>query len=117
MRHWLCGVQKLLPDGNAQRNGWNTRYTVFRRIAISTLLLFSAGVVCERTRPQYGGTLRLETQLDPWQGVDGIARRLTMDGLTRLDAAGAVKPALTVEWSSQSVDHRWEFRIRSNVHF
>jgi ABC-type transport system substrate-binding protein len=40
-----------------------------------------------------------------------------MDGLTELDATGAVRPALATQWSSQSVEHRWEFRIRTNVHF
>jgi peptide/nickel transport system substrate-binding protein len=70
-----------------------------------------------RTRPQYGGTLRVETQRDPWQGSDGLGRRLTMDGLTALDEAGAVRPALATEWGAQSGDHHWEFKLRGNVHF
>jgi MarR-like DNA-binding transcriptional regulator SgrR of sgrS sRNA len=61
--------------------------------------------------------LRVDVQGDPWQGVDGIARRLTMDGLTQLDSASAVKPALAVRWESQSGDHRWQFWIRQNVQF
>ncbi|MBT9331900.1 ABC transporter substrate-binding protein [Paracidobacterium acidisoli] len=59
----------------------------------------------------------METQEDPWQTADGMARRLTMDGLTRLDTAGQVRAALATGWSSQNGEHRWEFRIRPNVHF
>jgi len=61
--------------------------------------------------------LRIETQRDLWQGSDAIARQLTMDGLTQIDADGAAKPALAIEWSSQSGDHHWEFKLRPNVHF
>jgi peptide/nickel transport system substrate-binding protein len=93
------------------------RYTVFRRFAISGFLLCFTLAVNARTRPHYGGTLRVEVQGDPWQGVDGIARRLTMDGLTQLDDAGVVKPALAVRWQSQNFDHRWQFWLRTNVQF
>ena len=37
-----------------------------------------------RTRPHYGGTLRVEIEGDPWERPDGIARRLVYDGLTSL---------------------------------
>jgi MarR-like DNA-binding transcriptional regulator SgrR of sgrS sRNA len=70
-----------------------------------------------RTRPQYGGTLRVEIEGDPWQRPNGLARRLTLDGLTRMDADGAVQPALAVDWKSENEDHRWEFRLRTGVHF
>ncbi|MGA3131190.1 MAG: ABC transporter substrate-binding protein [Terracidiphilus sp.] len=54
---------------------------------------------------------------NPWQGPDGLARRLVLDGLTALDANGFVSPALAVEWQSDSSDHRWQFRLRQGVHF
>jgi MarR-like DNA-binding transcriptional regulator SgrR of sgrS sRNA len=54
---------------------------------------------------------------DPWQGEDGLARRLVLDGLTALDANGHVTPALAVEWQSDDNDHRWQFRLRQGVHF
>jgi peptide/nickel transport system substrate-binding protein len=54
---------------------------------------------------------------DPWQGPDGLARRLVLDGLTALDANGLVRPALAVDWQSDSGDHRWQFRLRPGVHF
>lgn len=90
---------------------------MFRRFAISGILLCCALAADARTRPQYGGTLRVEVQGDPWQSVDGIARQLTMDGLTRLDDRGTVKPALAVRWQSQNFDHRWQFWLRANVQF
>jgi peptide/nickel transport system substrate-binding protein len=90
---------------------------VFRRIAISLVLLCLAGIAGARTRPRYGGVVRIETQRDLWQGSDAIARQLTMDGLTRIDVDGIAKPALAVQWSSQSGDHHWEFKLRANVHF
>lgn len=90
---------------------------MFRRFAASFVLLCCAMAVSARTRPHYGGTLRVEVQTDPWQEPDGIARRLTMDGLTRLDRSGIVQPGLAVRWESQSRDHRWQFWIRPNVQF
>jgi MarR-like DNA-binding transcriptional regulator SgrR of sgrS sRNA len=70
-----------------------------------------------RTRPHYGGTLRIETQGDPWQMPDGIARRLVLDTLTTVSDAGSAQPALAVRWESQNAAHRWEFWIRAGVHF
>jgi MarR-like DNA-binding transcriptional regulator SgrR of sgrS sRNA len=74
-----------------------------------------------RTRPHYGGTLRMEVEGDPWtpgvQQPGGLARRLILDGLTRMDADGAVRPSLAVQWESENQDHRWLFRLRPGVHF
>jgi MarR-like DNA-binding transcriptional regulator SgrR of sgrS sRNA len=93
------------------------RWTVFRRFAISCVLLVCALPAVARTRPHYGGALRVETAGDPWQLPDGFARRLVFDGLTRIDANGSVQPALAVGWETDSGDHRWEFRLRSSVRF
>jgi peptide/nickel transport system substrate-binding protein len=74
-----------------------------------------------RTRPHYGGTLRVEIAGDPWSdsrtSPDGLARRLVLDGLTTLDAKGNVQPALATEWESSDNDHRWQFHLRAGVHF
>lgn len=90
---------------------------MFRRFAISGVLLWFALSLSARTRPHYGGTLRVDVQGDAWQGTEAIARRLTMDGLTQLDSLGGVRPALALRWESQSGDHRWQFWIRPNVRF
>jgi ABC-type transport system substrate-binding protein len=88
-----------------------------RHFVISALLVCAALPACARTRPHYGGTLRIETQGDPWQAPDGIARRLVLDTLTTVGDAGGALPALAVRWDSQNADHRWEFWIRADVHF
>ncbi len=95
---------------------------MFRRCAISSFLaLFAAVLVAlparARTRPHYGGALHVEIEGDAWQGADGLARRMVFDGLTSLDANGEVQPALAASWQSDDNDHRWEFRLRSNVQF
>ena len=85
---------------------------------LACLLLASAALPgCARTRPHYGGTLRIETEGDPWQTPDGIARRLVLDTLTTVDDGGGARSALAVRWESQNADHRWEFWIRTGVHF
>ncbi len=90
---------------------------MFRRFAISCVLLLAALPVAARTRPHYGGALRVETEGDAWQRPNGIARRLVFDGLTRIDAAGSVQSALATGWESDSGDHRWDFHLRPGVHF
>lgn len=90
---------------------------MLRRCAISFLLASVAICAWGRTRPHYGGTLHVEIAGDPWQGSDDLARRLVFDGLTALDANGAVRPALAASWQSDDNDHRWEFRLRAGVHF
>lgn len=89
---------------------------MLRRFAISLLacVALAAGA---STRPHYGGTLRVETQGDPWQMPDGLARRLVLDTLTTLADNGSAQPALAVRWESQNSDHRWEFWLRPDVHF
>jgi len=97
------------------------RWTVLRRYATSLILAALVLPCAARTRPHYGGTLRVEIEGDPWgdsrNGPDGLARRLVFDGLTALDAKGDVQPALATEWESSDNDHRWQFHLRAGVHF
>ena len=90
---------------------------MLRRFAISVMIGALTLPVAARTRPHYGGTLRLEMEGDPWQRPDGLARRLVFDGLTALDANGIARPALAIEQKSENDDHRWQFRLRPGVHF
>ena len=90
---------------------------MLRRFAISCLVVVLAFPLLARTRPHYGGTLRVETAGDPWRNLDGIARSLVFDGLTAFDANGNVSPALAIDWQSDDNDHRWQFRLRPDVHF
>jgi peptide/nickel transport system substrate-binding protein len=81
------------------------------------VLLASASAASAHTRPHYGGTLHVETQADPWQAADSLGRRLVFDSLTRIDASGAVQPALAVRWNVQNGEHRWQFWLRLGVDF
>jgi peptide/nickel transport system substrate-binding protein len=90
---------------------------VLRRFAISALVAALSLTAMARTRPHYGGTLRVEIEGDPWQRPDGPARRLVYDGLTQLDASGALRPALALTWEPDDNNHRWQFRLRPGVHF
>src|SRR5580704_3079826 len=95
----------------------NTRWIVFRRYAISCVLVLLVLPAAARTRPHYGGTLRVEIEGDPWQRPGGLARRMVLDGLTAMNNDGTARPALAVEWRSENDDHRWQFRLRPGVHF
>ncbi|MGB7265311.1 MAG: ABC transporter substrate-binding protein [Terracidiphilus sp.] len=94
---------------------------MLRRFVISFFLVFGCISAWGRTRPHYGGTLRVEVAGDPWgeskNNPDGIARHLVLDGLTSLDADGNVRPALATDWQSADNNHRWEFTLRPGVHF
>jgi peptide/nickel transport system substrate-binding protein len=90
---------------------------VSRRFVISLLLIGITLAAHARTRPHYGGTLRVEIEGDPWQQPNGLARRLVLDGLTRMSSDGLPVPALAVDWRSENDNHRWQFRLRPGVHF
>ncbi|WP_263351814.1 ABC transporter substrate-binding protein [Acidicapsa acidisoli] len=100
---------------------------MFRLSAFSSLSSNRAMVLCvlvmltatahARTRPHYGGTIRIEVEGDPLQKPDGIAWRLMLDGLTRKDSEGAVRPSLATRWTSEDNDHRWQFWLRPGVSF
>ncbi|HUI84488.1 MAG TPA: ABC transporter substrate-binding protein [Candidatus Binatia bacterium] len=85
--------------------------------AVISLVLALVAPVAARTRPRYGGTLRIETRSDPLAPPDGIARRLLFDTLTQVNDRGEVLPALASSWESQGANHRWQFHVRGGVHF
>ncbi len=88
-----------------------------RRCAISLFLVLFAVGGYARSRPHYGGTLHVEIEGDPWQRPNGIARRLTLDGLTSTDSNGAARPALAIRWTSENENHHWQFWLRPGIHF
>ncbi len=90
---------------------------MLRQIAISCLVAVLALPAAARTRPHYGGTLRVEVEGDPWQRPGGLARQLVLDGLTAMSLDGTATPALAVEWKSENDHHRWQFKLRQGVHF
>jgi peptide/nickel transport system substrate-binding protein len=98
-------------------NSMLRRSPVMDAIVIAGLIAVMAATAAARTRPHYGGTLRVEVEGDPLQKPDGIAWRLMLDGLTRSDSEGAVRPSLAVRWASEDGDHRWQFWLRTGVSF
>jgi oligopeptide transport system substrate-binding protein len=66
-----------------------------------------------------GGTLAIALldpgRLDPAR-ADGLQDEIVLgnlfDGLTALDPAGAVRPAIAASWASDPTLRRWEFRLR-----
>lgn len=89
---------------------------MLRRAAISAILLCAALAANARTRPRYGGTVRVEIEGDAW-APNGLARRLVLDTLTVAGDSGQAQPALAVQWSAQNSDQRWDFRLRPGVNF
>ena len=81
-----------------------------------------------RTRPHYGGTLRVAigeapASLDPAESTrSGITilpslSRLIFDTLVTLDERGQAQPALSTSWQADPGYQRWQFGIRRGVAF
>jgi peptide/nickel transport system substrate-binding protein len=94
---------------------------VLRQVAISFLVVALALPALARTRPHYGGTLRVETEGDAFtaNGTEHgqLAKRLIFDGLTQIDANGTAEPALAIRFASENDNHRWQFWLRPGVRF
>ncbi len=91
--------------------------TWFRSFAAVSLLAALLTPAAARTRPRYGGTLRIETRSDPLKIPDGIARKLIFDTLTQVNGIGEAVPGLAVSWDWGSPYRRWQFHLRPGVHF
>ena len=81
-----------------------------------------------RTRPHYGGTLRVAigeapASLDPAESkrsgspILPSLSRLVFDTLVTVDARGQAQPALSPSWQADPGDQRWQFAIRRGVAF
>jgi MarR-like DNA-binding transcriptional regulator SgrR of sgrS sRNA len=90
--------------------------TAFQWLVISSLLVTTVVVTGARTRPRYGGTLRVEVSGSLWD-PNGVARSLTTESLTKVDEQGRVQPWLAMTWESQNRDRRWILSLRPDVKF
>jgi peptide/nickel transport system substrate-binding protein len=90
---------------------------VLRRSAISLLLVLFAISSWGRTRPHYGGTLRVEVAGDGITSSDATVLHLVFEGLTRTGPDGSLQPALATDWKSSNGDRRWQFILRDGVTF
>src|SRR5262245_36812861 len=96
---------------------------VYPAIASACVVL----AILDAARPQYGGTLRIETHatihaFDPAEGTDREEaaairrlRALVFETLVAVDPAGGLRPLLAVSWESDSAGRRWSFRLRRGV--
>lgn len=90
---------------------------MLRRSAISLFLVLVGISGWGRTRPHYGGTLRVEVAGDGITSPDATILHLVFDGLTRTGPDGSPQPALAAEWKSSNGDRHWEFTLREGVTF
>jgi hypothetical protein len=86
------------------------------------------GVCLVAARPQYGGTLRIQTRaairsLDPAVAATdrdeanlvARLRPLVFETLVRIDPTGGVRPVLAESWQADASGARWRFRVRPGV--
>jgi len=94
-------------------------------VAVSLSLVIAAPA---RTRPHYGGTLRVAigeapVSLDPAESERGgrvmlpSLSRLVFDTLVTVDARGQAQPGLSPSWQADPGYRRWQFSIRRGVAF
>jgi peptide/nickel transport system substrate-binding protein len=94
------------------------RRTAFQLVAISTLV-FAAASGQARTRPAYGGNLRVTTAAAANGQLTAEPRfaGLLLETLVTIDDAGALQPMLATSWEAQNDAHRWQFWLGRNVKF
>jgi MarR-like DNA-binding transcriptional regulator SgrR of sgrS sRNA len=98
----------------------------FACLAIASVC--ASTIALDAARPQYGGTLRVETRatirsLDPTVAVTdrdeallaARLRPLVFETLVQVDPAGGLRPLLAIAWESDASSRRWRFRVRPGV--
>jgi peptide/nickel transport system substrate-binding protein len=89
--------------------------TASRYLAVSSVVVALAIGVAGRTRPHYGGTLRVESQTPA--AANSMLRAAVAETLVILDSRGAPQPSLALRWEAQNGERRWQFWIRPGVVF
>ena len=87
--------------------------TALRLLAVSALLAASLSAQA-RTRPHYGGTVRVEIRSSNWM-AEPYLRALVAETLTTVDTRGEAQPMLATNWESQNGARRWVFTLRQGV--
>ncbi len=94
------------------------RLPVWAWLALSSVAVPPA---CAATRPHYGGGLTVELSaapatIDPTEWNTALTVPIT-ETLVRLNANGAIEPALSVAWQHDADLKRWRFSLRPRVTF
>jgi peptide/nickel transport system substrate-binding protein len=99
------------------------RLPVWAWLALSSLAAASLAITPAEaaTRPHYGGSLTIElsaawSTLDPTEWNTALSVPIT-ETLVRLDAGGAIEPALSVAWLHDADFKRWRFSLRPKATF
>ena len=88
--------------------------TPSRWLAVSSLVLLFVFALPARTRPHYGGTLRIEVRESNWQESDAVLP-LVFECLTSAGPSGEALPALAMRWQAENGERRWIFGLRAGV--
>jgi len=72
-------------------------------LGLTSMILMLAGTAEARTRPHYGGAVRIESS------TAADATRLVTETLTSVDGSGHIEPLLAERWEAQSGGRRWQF--------
>jgi len=120
--------QEHAPIGRLRRQKQESSFRGLWRRFVTGACLAVAGAVASAARPQYGGTLRVDTQtivrtLDPLAAASDPAasasrnrlRALVFETLVAVDPAGGLQPLLARSWEGDARGTRWRFRLRSGV--
>ena len=120
--------QEHAPIGRLRRQKHGASFRGLRRSFVTGACLAVAGAHVFAARPQYGGTLRVETQtivrtLDPVAAANDAAASasrhrllpLVFETLVAVDPAGGLQPLLALSWDGDARGARWRFRLRSGV--
>ena len=89
-----------------------SRLLAISSLGLTSIVLMLAGMAVARTRPHYGGVVRIEAATSTKASTFGLVRTLTS-----VDAPGRVQPLLAERWESQNGGRRWQFWLRANVRF
>lgn len=88
--------------------------TTLRLLAISSLVLMLAAAAGARTRPHYGGSVRVESN----GSANSVAlAEMVTETLSSVDALGRIQPLLAERWEAQNGGRRWQFWVRVGVRF
>jgi oligopeptide transport system substrate-binding protein len=121
MRDPLRG--RALPRRPRPGRRWGRRSARLLAVVVALALVGCTGGgsrrSSDRPRPRVGGTLPIALldpgPLDPAR-AEGLEDEIVLgnlfDGLTTIDPAGAVRPAVAASWTSDPTLRRWEFRLR-----
>ena len=99
---WLAANSLILPG------------LILPILVLPSLVLSLAAPLPARTRPQYGGTLRIEVREANWQDNDAV-RLLVFDCLTETGSTGEARPSLATRWQAENGERRWVITLRAGV--